>query len=69
MQFVLLKIGHRSGYTKSDIKLIEKAAKENDIEMNDPDATIFKYIQQLIKPFPSSQRSERIKRIFEPTYT
>ncbi|CAF4558329.1 unnamed protein product, partial [Rotaria sp. Silwood2] len=43
--------------------------KEIDIEMDDPDATIFKYVQQLIKPFPSSQRSERIKRIFEPTYT
>ncbi|CAF5224517.1 unnamed protein product, partial [Rotaria magnacalcarata] len=37
--------------------------------MDDSDATIFKYIQQLIQPFPSSQRSERIKRIFEPTYT
>lgn len=43
--------------------------KEIDIEMDDPDATIFKYVQQLIKPFPSSQRLERIKRIFEPTYT
>ncbi|CAF1193643.1 unnamed protein product [Rotaria magnacalcarata] len=43
--------------------------KEIDIEMDDSDATIFKYIQQLIQPFPSSQRSERIKRIFEPTYT
>ena len=43
--------------------------KEIDIDMNDPDATIFKYVQQLIKPFPSSQRLERIKRIFEPTYT
>ena len=40
-----------------------------DIEMDDPDATIFKYVQQLIQPFPSSQRLERIKRIFEPTYT
>ena len=39
------------------------------IEMDDSDATIFKYIQQLINPFPSSQRNERIKRIFEPTYT
>ncbi|CAF0944585.1 unnamed protein product [Adineta steineri] len=43
--------------------------KEIDIEMDDNDATIFKYIQQLIKPFPSSQKSERIKRIFESTYT
>ncbi|CAF1239989.1 unnamed protein product [Adineta ricciae] len=43
--------------------------KEIDIELSDSDATIFKYIQQLIKPFPSSQRSECIKRIFEPTYT
>ncbi|CAF0873085.1 unnamed protein product [Rotaria sordida] len=43
--------------------------KEIDIEMDDPDAAIFKYVQQLIRPFPSSQRSERIKRIFEPTYT
>ncbi|CAF3371074.1 unnamed protein product [Rotaria sp. Silwood1] len=43
--------------------------KDIDIEMNDPDATIFKYVQQLINPFPSSQRNERIKRIFEPTYT
>jgi len=37
--------------------------------MCDSDTTIFNYIQQLIKPFPSSQRSERIKRIFEPIYT
>ena len=37
--------------------------------MDDSDATIFKYVQQLIKPFPSSQRLERIKRVFEPTYT
>ncbi|CAF2541147.1 unnamed protein product [Rotaria sp. Silwood2] len=43
--------------------------KDTDIEMDDPDATIFKYVQQLINPFPSSQRNERIKRIFEPTYT
>jgi hypothetical protein len=37
--------------------------------MDNPDATIFKYVQQLIEPFPSSQRLERIKRVFEPTYT
>jgi E3 ubiquitin-protein ligase HECTD1 len=37
--------------------------------MDDVDATIYKYVQQLINPFPSSQRYERIKRIFEPTYT
>ncbi|CAF0845992.1 unnamed protein product [Adineta ricciae] len=43
--------------------------KEIEIEMSDMDATIFKYVQQLIEPFPSSQRYERIKRIFEPTYT
>ncbi|CAF1384645.1 unnamed protein product [Adineta steineri] len=43
--------------------------KEIEIDMDDSEATIFKYIQQLINPFPSSQRYERIKRIFEPTYT
>ncbi|CAF3832048.1 unnamed protein product [Rotaria sordida] len=29
----LADIGHQAGYTKSDIKLIEKAAKENEIEI------------------------------------
>ncbi|CAF1976111.1 unnamed protein product, partial [Rotaria magnacalcarata] len=43
--------------------------KDIDIEMNDTDATIFKYIQKLINPFPSLQRIDRIKQIFEPTYT
>ncbi|CAF3339147.1 unnamed protein product [Rotaria socialis] len=43
--------------------------KDIDIEMSDTDATIFKYIQKLINPFPSLQRIDRIKRIFEPTYT
>ncbi|CAF3546281.1 unnamed protein product [Rotaria sordida] len=43
--------------------------KDIDIEMDDGDSTIFNYVQQLINPFPSSQRNERIKRIFEPTYT
>ncbi|CAF4468913.1 unnamed protein product, partial [Rotaria magnacalcarata] len=35
--------------------------KDIDIEMNDTDATIFKYIQKLINPFPSLQRIDRIK--------
>ena len=43
--------------------------EEIEIEMDDSEATIFKYAQQLIKPFPSSHRLERIRRIFEPTYT
>ena len=43
--------------------------KKIEIEMTDPDATIFNYVQQLINPYPSSQRCERIKKIFEPTYT
>lgn len=37
--------------------------------MDDSEATIFSYVQKLIQPFPTSQRYDRIKRIFEPTYT
>ncbi|CAF2966100.1 unnamed protein product [Rotaria sp. Silwood2] len=33
LEGIFADVGHQAGYTKSDIKLIEKAAKENEIEI------------------------------------
>lgn len=40
-----------------------------EISLDDPNATLFKYIQQLTLLGPLNGRSDRLKRIWEPTYT
>ncbi|XP_074662874.1 E3 ubiquitin-protein ligase HECTD1-like [Tubulanus polymorphus] len=42
---------------------------DSEIYLKDSHDTIFKYVQQLMIQGPSSSRSERLKRIWEPTYT
>ena len=41
---------------------------EVEIYMGDENACIFKYVQQLRVQGGSNGRSERLKRIWEPTY-
>lgn len=40
-----------------------------EISLDDPNATLFKYIQQLTLMGPLNGRADRLKRIWEPTYT
>ncbi|XP_067942720.1 E3 ubiquitin-protein ligase HECTD1-like [Watersipora subatra] len=40
-----------------------------EIPLDDPNATLFKYIQQLTLMGPMNSRAERLKRAWDPTYT
>lgn len=40
-----------------------------EISLDDPNTTLFKYIQQLTLHGPLQGRADRLKRIWEPTYT
>ena len=42
---------------------------EDEIPLDESGATIFKFVQSLIQTPSLSQRNERLKRIWEPTYT
>ena len=40
-----------------------------EIPLEDPNATLFKYIQQLTLMGPLNGRADRLKRTWDPTYT
>lgn len=40
-----------------------------EIELNDPSWTIFKAVQELIQLTDLGTRQEKVRRIWEPTYT
>lgn len=40
-----------------------------EISLDDPNTTLFKYVQQLTLSGPLQGRADRLKRIWEPTYT
>ncbi|CAH1802965.1 unnamed protein product, partial [Owenia fusiformis] len=42
---------------------------DSEIYLDNPHATIFRYVQQLMCDGPTQGRAERLKRIWEPTYT
>jgi len=40
-----------------------------DIPLDEGNATIFKFVQRLVTQLSSCGKAERLKRIWEPTYT
>jgi len=40
-----------------------------DIALDESNATIFKFVQRLVTQSTSCGKAERLKRIWEPTYT
>ena len=40
-----------------------------EVELNDPNWTIFRAVQQLIQLADLGSRQEKLRRIWEPTYT
>lgn len=40
-----------------------------DIPLDDGNSTIFKFVQRLVTQLSSCGKAERLKRIWEPTYT
>ena len=41
---------------------------DSEILFDDPSATIFKYVQQLLSQTQGTAKGEKLKRIWEPTY-
>lgn len=42
---------------------------DHEILLDDPNATIFKYVQTLLTMSSGANKAEKLKRIWEPTYT
>ena len=42
---------------------------DNEVVMEDENATVFSYVQQLVVMGAQHGRADRLKRIWEPTYT
>lgn len=40
-----------------------------EVELNDPNWTIFRAVQQLVQLADLGSRQEKLRRIWEPTYT
>ena len=61
-----MQVASKKGYL--DLRFFSQIG-DDDVCLVEENACIFKYLQQLLVVGSSANRQERLKRIWEPTYT
>lgn len=69
INFVFLKITHRSGYTRSDIKLIQESAKKHQLEVI-PLVQTFGHLEWILKlnEFKSYRDFRNLPTVISPCF-